>query len=451
MMYDVKQNVPEPFHPGLVLQGAPELKAIYDEVVKCNKCGFCQAACPVYRVTGKETVVARGHYAHVREIIEGHLDLVPRLREPFFDCLLCKACTANCPPAVEIAPIMTAARAAYSRRYGRSAVQRFLLQGVLPNPRLLSAAAKLASLGKRTGLAELAGSTGALSLLHRDLPRSQGLVDKLPFRSFAERASRLNLRPVDPKRRVAYFNSCGFNYLFPEVAAATTRVLTRNGCEVQVLPNYCCGLPAYSYGDEETAKLLARKNIDLFRNAGADAIVSDCGSCSSFLKEYARLLAGDAEYAEAAHAMSARVRDINQFLVDDLELTDSMKGLQASITYHDPCHLSRYQKITSQPRALLKRVPDTTYRELPEADWCCGAGGTFNITHYDQAMEILDRKMGRVSSTGASIVATSCPSCMLQLGYGARKMGLNVKVMHVTQVLDMAYSGTVTHPPVRPH
>lgn len=417
----------------------PELSAIYDEVVKCNKCGFCQAACPVYRVTGRETVVARGHYAHIREIAEGSMDLVSRLREPLFDCLLCKACTANCPPAVEIAPIMTAARGAFSHRYGRSPVQRLLLHGVLPRPRLLSAAAKVASLGKRTGLAGLAGSAGVLSLLHPDLARSQGLVDNFPFRSFADRAPQLKLKPEAPKRRVAYFNSCGFNYLFPQVAAATTRLLTRSGCEVQVLPNYCCGLPAYSYGDEETAKLLARKNIDLFRKAGADAIVSDCGSCSSFLKEYARLLAGDAEYAQAAMEMSAMVRDINQFLTEDLELTDGMRGLHATITYHDPCHLSRYQKITAQPRALLTRVPDVTYKELPEADWCCGAGGTFNITHYDQAMEILDRKMGRVNSTGATIVATSCPSCMLQLQHGAKKKGLDVRVMHVTQVLDEAY------------
>ena len=419
--------------------GAVELNTVYDEVVKCNKCGFCQAACPVYRVTGIETLVARGHLAQVREIAEGHMELAPRLQEPLFDCLLCKACTANCPPAVEIALIMVAARGAYARRHGRSLVQSMLLRSVLPHPRLFSTVVKMASLGKRMGLAELAGSTGVLSLLHEDLSRSQALVDEIPFRPFAERA-KLTLKPDNPKRRVAYFNSCGFNFIFPEVAAATTRVLTRNGCEVQVLPNYCCGLPAYSYGDEETAKLLARKNIDLFRKAGADTIVSDCGSCSSFLKEYARLLADDPEYSEAAQAMSTRVRDINQFLVDDLALTDSMRGLNAALTYHDPCHLSRYQKITAQPRSLLKRIPDTTYKELPEADWCCGAGGTFNITHYDQAMAILDRKMERVNGTGATILATSCPSCMIQLGYGARKKGLNVKVRHVTQLLDEAYA-----------
>jgi glycolate oxidase iron-sulfur subunit len=420
---------------------APELNAIYDEVYKCNKCGFCQAACPVYRVTGNETVVARGHYAHVREIVEGHLELVPQLQAPLFDCLLCKACTANCPPAVEIAPIMVAAREAFYRRYRRSTVQRFLLQKLLPRPGAMSVAAKLAVLGTRTGLARLAQSTRVLSLLHEDLPRSQGLVNNLPFRSFAERASKLPLKPAEPKRRVAYFNSCGFNYIFPEVSVATTRVLTRNDCEVQVLPNYCCGLPAYAYGDRETARLLARKNIHLFRRAGADAIVSDCGSCSSFLKEYAGLLADDPEYAEAAKAISARVRDINQFLAEDLELTDSMKGIDGTITYHDPCHLSRYQKITAQPRALLKRIPNTAYKELPEADWCCGAAGTFNITHYDQAMAILDRKMQRVSSTRATIVATSCPSCMLQLRHGARKKGLDLKVRHVTQLLDEAYAG----------
>jgi glycolate oxidase iron-sulfur subunit len=153
------------------------------------------------------------------------------------------------------------------------------------------------------------------------------------------------------------------------------------------------------------------------------------------------LLADDPEYREAAQAVSARVRDINQFLVDDMELADSMESLNASITYHDPCHLSRYQKITAQPRLLLKRIPGTSYKELPEANWCCGAGGTFNITHYDQAMAILGRKKGQVSSTGEEIVATSCPSCMLQLRHGVREKGLDVKVRHVTQILDEAYGG----------
>lgn len=418
----------------------PELNSIYDQVSKCNKCGFCQAACPVYRVTGKETLVARGHHAQVREIAEGNMDMVRELKEPFFDCLLCKACTANCPPAVDIAPVMVAARSAYSRRHGRSLVQRTLLHQVLPHPGLMGAAAKLASVGKRTGLADLAGAVGMFSILNKDLGRSQSLVDRLPFRSFADQASRLNLKPKNAKRRVAYFNSCGFNYLLPEVSAATVRVLTRNGCEVEVLPNYCCGLPAYSYGDEETARLLARKNIDVFRNSGAEVILSDCGSCSSFLKEYAHLLAAEPEYGGTAQEMSARVRDINEFLIQDLDLGDGLRGVEASITYHDPCHLSRYQKITSQPRELLKRVPDARFKELPEADWCCGAGGTFNLTHYDQAMSILDRKMARVSSTGATILATSCPSCMLQLGHGARKKQIGVKVMHVTQVLDQAYA-----------
>lgn len=423
--------------------GTPELNSIYDEVSKCNKCGFCQAACPVYRVTGKETLVARGHHAQVREIADGNLDMVRELKEPLFDCLLCKACTANCPPAVNIAPIMVAARSAYARRYGRSFIQRMLLSRVLPHPALMAAAAKLASVGKRTGLADLAGAVGVFSVLNKDLARSQTLVDHLPFRSFSDQAPRVNYQPEHVKRRVAYFNSCGFNYLLPEVSAATVRVLTRNGCEVQVLPNYCCGLPACSYGDGETARLLARKNIDVFRKSGADVIISDCGSCSSFLKEYAQLLAADPEYARGAQEMSARVRDINEFLVQDLDLGDGLKGVDAAITYHDPCHLSRYQKITSQPRELLKRVPGMTFKELPEADWCCGAGGTFNLTHYDQAMSILDRKMTRVSSTGATILATSCPSCMLQLSHGARKKDVRVKVMHVTQVLDEAYARAV--------
>ncbi len=417
----------------------PELDAVYDEIAKCNKCGFCQAACPVYRVTGKEMLVARGHYDQIREVVEGRMELTPRLQEPLFDCLLCKACTANCPPAVDIALVMSAARSTLSRRHGRSLVQRVLLQSVLPRPGVLALGARAGAVGVRSGLGRLAASAGLLGLVNRDLPRSQALFADLPLKPLTSRVSKDKLRPREARRQVAYFNSCGFNYLLPQVGEATIRVLTRNGCEVELLPNNCCGLPAYAYGDLETARQLARKNIDLFRKANVETVVTDCGSCSSFLKEYARLLAGDPEYAEAARTFSTRVRDINQFLAEDLELTDSMRNVEGKLTYHDPCHLSRYQKITAQPRALLKRIPGSAFQELPEADWCCGAAGTFNLTHYDQSMSILGRKVDRIGSTGATTVVTSCPSCMLQLGHGVRSKGLNVKVKHVTQVLDEAY------------
>ena len=218
------------------------------------------------------------------------------------------------------------------------------------------------------------------------------------------------------------------------------RVLSRSGCAVQVVPNFCCGLPPYSYGDLETARALARRNIDIFRNVQVEAIVTDCGSCSTHLKEYAHLLGDDPTYTQAAKRFSAKVRDINQFLVRDVRMKEPDRRVKAIVTYHDPCHLSRYQGITDEPRALLQRIPGIAYRELPEADWCCGAAGTHNVTHCDQSMAVLRRKIERVNSTGAGVVVTSCPSCILQLRHGARKMGLALQVKHVTQVLDAVYA-----------
>ena len=134
----------------------PELTAVYGEVIKCNRCGLCQPTCPIYRVTGKESSVARGHHAHIREILEGRFDLVADLKAPLFECLMCKACTANCPPGIEITPVMVQARAAYYHRYGRPAVQRFIFQRVLPCPGVLSLGARLLALGKRLGRSRLA-------------------------------------------------------------------------------------------------------------------------------------------------------------------------------------------------------------------------------------------------------------------------------------------------------
>jgi len=226
--------------------------------------------------------------------------------------------------------------------------------------------------------------------------------------------------------------------MFPEVCAATVLVLAQLGYAVQVLPNVCCGLPPYSYGDLEAARVLARRNVDIFQKASVDTIVSDCGSCSSHLKEYAHLLADDPTYAAAARAFSAKVQDINEFLAANLPSLNGLCPIEAVVTYHDPCHLSRYQRITAQPRALLQQIPGLKYRELPEADWCCGAAGTYNVAHYDQSMAVLRRKMGNVVETGATVLATSCPACMLQLRHGVRLQGLKVQVRHVTQLLAEA-------------
>jgi glycolate oxidase iron-sulfur subunit len=208
---------------------------------------------------------------------------------------------------------------------------------------------------------------------------------------------------------------------------------------VTVLDNTCCGRPAHAYGDLEAARDIARRNVERLAPAMTfDAIVSECGSCSAHLKEYGELLREDSAYAERAAVLSAKARCFSEFLVS-LGAGGEMAELESTVTYHDPCHLSnRFSKITAQPRALLKAIPGATYTELPEADWCCGAAGSYTFLHHTEASGVLDRKMANVARTGAAVLTTECPACMMHLAAGARKHGLPVRVRHLSQLLDEA-------------
>ncbi len=201
-----------------------------------------------------------------------------------------------------------------------------------------------------------------------------------------------------------------------------------------VLDNVCCGLPPYAYGDLESARALARRNLDAMARLGADVVVSECASCTSFLKEYPHLLASDSAYHAQAEDMARRVKDATQFLAT-VQLPSLSDNGQLRVTYHDPCHLSHYLRERSAPRQVLKSLPGVEFVELPEADWCCGGAGSYNITHPDASERILDRKMGNVSKTGAKVLTTACPSCVLQLSSGVRRHKLEVEVKHVVELV----------------
>jgi glycolate oxidase iron-sulfur subunit len=415
-----------------------ELLPLYDMIAKCNRCGFCQAGCPVYRVTGEEHSLARGRWAVARGLVLGDIELTPEAVEALDDCLLCRGCTAHCFPALKTDEVVTAIRQAYLARFGQPALQRIVFRKVLSDSKRLEWAGRLAVWGKRSGLASVAYRTGLLGMVDKRLAVANHVVESMPEKIFARGRDGRNA-PANPKYRVGYFVSCGLSFQYPEVVGATLRVLERNGCAVTVLDNTCCGRPAQAYGDLEAAKDIARRNVERLAPAMAlDAIVSECGSCSSHLKEYGQLLKDDRAYAEKAAALAKRTRSFSEFLVA-IGLSGSLGALQGTVTYHDPCHLSsRFAKVTSQPRALLKSIPGMTFKELPEADWCCGAAGSYTFLHHQEAVGVLDRKMGNVEKTGATILTTECPACMMHLAYGVRRRGLPVQVRHLSQILDQA-------------
>ncbi|HEY5528893.1 MAG TPA: (Fe-S)-binding protein [Thermoleophilia bacterium] len=442
----------------------PEFDALYDEVVTCGKCGFCQPTCPVYRATGRENHVARGKNALFRNLVEGDTTMAPDLQDAFSNCLLCRACTENCFTAVKTDHIVIAYREAYARRFGRSTIQRAVFRGLLPRPALMARLVKATWALRRVGLADVLRRWGLVRLLNPKLDRALELKLGTPGKLLRERlkdrsAPAVTSAPVADgsaapleqaalaKRadgaplRVGYWISCGYNYVLPEVGEATVRVLERLGAKVDVLDNCCCGLAVYGYGDREGARRLAKANIERLGDLERfDAIVSECGSCSGHLKEYPELLRADPELAAQAKALSDKVRSFSEFVMEVGGAALLAQGsLDAVVTYHESCHMgSRYQGVVEQPRLLLRSVPGVVFRELTEANSCCGAAGTYGVLHPETAGAIIDRKIGFVKETGATILATECPSCMLQLDFGIRRGGLDATVLNISQICDMA-------------
>jgi len=419
------------------------LRSHYDDIAQCNKCGFCQAACPIFRATGHESGVARGRLALLRALIEGRLDWTRELEEPLFNCLRCGACTANCFPKVPTADLLAEARGEYFERVGRSPVHRLLFDELLPHLGRLRLAAKAAAGGKNTGLFKAARALGMLrgfgSFVH-ELPRAEDLVERLPRFSFRERVKPDTYEGAGDLR-LAYFVGCGMDLLCPDAAEATFAVLRQLGKTVTVLSNRCCGVPAYTYGDPAATRRLVRLNLELIDPEAFDAVATDCASCAAFLKKYPELPDLPDASRTRAGALAARTRDAVEILGDTLPPPTKptpllgAEGKPLVATYHDPCHAVRGQGLVKEPRALLKSLPGVEYRELPEADWCCGGAGSYALGHYDLSMQVLERKMDNVAKTGANLLVTACPACLVQLRHGVRRRGLDVRVCHLSELV----------------
>jgi len=416
---------------------------IIDELNRCNKCGYCMQSCPTYRATRHEANVARGCNHILRGLIEGETELAPQMVQPFFDCLLCGACTVDCLGSVQTNELMVRAREAYHEKYGQPPIQRYIFRQLLPHPDRLTRLARLLAFGKRSRLSSVARSLRVLRWISPSLEIAEGLVSTMPRRFLRDRLQGMGfaraqenettLWRLEPQQatgpKVLYFIGCGTDYQVPHTGEAAIALLSKAGCQVTVAENNCCGLPPWSYGDIEAAKVLARQNLDLLEHLDFDLLVTECGSCSSFLKKYAELLPDDLRAADLVE----RTRDLTEILADLSLPTPAASG--SVVTYHDPCHLVRGQGITEQPRKLLTDVGGFELAELPEADWCCGGAGSYNIAHPEMSLDVLDRKLDRINQTGAEAVATACPACIIQIDYGVRQRNWQRPVKHVAELL----------------
>ncbi len=419
-----------------------EIKRFESDLEQCMKCGFCTFWCPVYQEEWVESSVARGKNMMIRGLLAGDLEYTKEFAARLNKCTLCMACTANCPAKANIPNIIVAARADTVKARGVKFPYNIVYRCVLPRRTLFGNIVRFASWFQGVFLPRTEGTIRHLAMFLSALGKGRNIPQIAP--KFLRQIVPVVNRPpagVETRMKVGYFTGCMTDFVFPELGEHIIDFLTRNGVEVVVPKEQgCCGAPAFlGAGDFDTGRKLADTNIKAFEDV--DYIVSDCATCTSSLKDYAKYLADTPERKEAYARFGEKVYDISQFLVDVLKLPASayraapeVKGKK--VTWHDPCHLVRHLGIKDQPRQIIKSIPDVEYVEMPNADRCCGMAGTFSVYYYDLSKKIADKKVESIRSTGADIVVSSCPGCEIQLIDSTIRNKLPVKVMHIMELLQ---------------
>src|SRR6266566_249834 len=416
----------------------------------CVHCGFCLPACPTYQLWAEEMDSPRGRIYLVNQLLDG-AELTPAAAEHFDRCLGCMACMTACPSGVQYDQLIEAARvwteearssgpapveaSADGKRPARDRIARAAIFSVFPYPRRLRAAQRT-GLDRRLARSSLpARVSPVLGAALRLAPPS---VSAAAARPLPERVPALGTR----RAVVGMLTGCVQSVFFPRVNAATARVLAAEGCDV-IIPRGqgCCGALSLHSGREAEAGAFARRTIAVFEQAGVDAVVVNSAGCCSAMKEYERLLHGaDGGWAERAAEMSGKVRDLAEFLVD-LGPAAPRHPLPVTAAYHDACHLAHAQRITRQPRDLLRAIPELTLVEVPDAGTCCGSAGVYNLLQPAAASELGARKAESVQSTGAPLLISANPGCSLQIASALAERGQDIAVAHTAEVLDASIRG----------
>lgn len=407
-----------------------------DLILNCMRCGFCLPACPTYRHREIESASPRGRIALMRAVQEGKLEIL-QIQDQLDLCLGCRACEPICPAGVEYGHILEEGRALLAEARPNPWHMRFAYKYILGTPLGIKLGGWGLWLYQVLGLRWLARSLNLIEQIGgaglAGMERSVGEAAS-PLR----RGARQQLTPAigTRKQRIAFFTGCISDMLFFETNQNAIEVLTAAGCEVEILPGQgCCGAVHTHTGEHDMALEQAKRNIAAFEQKACDAIVNTAGGCGAQLKEYGYLLKDDPAWAERAKQFSAKCRDFSELVttLDPLPLGP----LSGTVTYQDSCHLRNGQKISAQPRNLLKAIPGMTFVELPEADRCCGAAGTYAMTQAAMSDTILDHKMGHVKGTHATTLVVSNPPCQMEMIEGVQRAGLEsqVKVKHVADLL----------------
>ncbi len=432
----------------------------YEDYSRCIHCGLCLNHCPTHRLLGVEMDSPRGRIHQMILVDQGRLKLADSFVRHIDLCLDCRACETACPSGVEYGKLVEAARAQIELTYRRPLASRFLrwlgFQQLLPYPSRLALAGKLLRFYQRSPLRRVARASGALKLFGK-LGEAEKLLPPMDVNFFFSALGRVFPAVGEKRARVAFFAGCMQQVTFAELNRATIRVLQHNGCEVLVpAGQLCCGALHVHAGVRDVARQRAQTNLNSFlspttepgglsraeprdtSHPDIDAIVTNTAGCGSTLKEYNQLFSSDSPHAPRAHEFAHKVRDVSEFVVE-LGLRPPEKPLPLRVTYQDSCHLLHGQKIKAAPRQLLRAIPGLELVEMKLADQCCGSAGIYNLTQPEVARALLKEKMDCARATGASVIATSNPGCILQLRAGVAQSGSKQEVLHVIELLDRSY------------
>lgn len=428
---------------GFDAQNPPDPKLIN----ACVHCGFCLSTCPSYRVIGKEMDSPRGRIYQMDAIHQGEIPLAQATAQHFDSCLGCLACVTTCPSGVQYDQLIAATRPQVERNVPRSLPEkllRSLIFNTFPYPERMRLLLKPLGLYQKTGLQKLVRSLGFLKQLSPQLAAMESMLPPISAKAFQDNLPEVIPAQGERRYRVGMILGCVQRLFNPEVNEATVRVLTANGCEV-VIPRVqgCCGALSHHQGQEEQAQTLARQMIESFADDALDAVLVNASGCGHTLKEYHHILKGDPAYGERAIAFVAKVKDVQEFLAN-VGLTAPLSPLREkplAIVYQDACHMLHGQKISLQPRQLLRQIPGVQLREPIDAALCCGSAGVYNILQPEVAAELGQQKVTNLLNTGAEAIASANIGCFVQISKHLGLQGKSVPVLHPMQLLDQSIRG----------
>jgi len=419
----------------------PPSREIIDQ---CVHCGFCLPVCPTYVLWNEEMDSPRGRIYLMKLAADGQSDMNPHWVSHFDSCLGCMACMTACPSGVDYGKLIEATRAQIERNHHRSIAEklyrRFIFSTFTRPDRLRMLRLPLLAYQK-SGAQAFLRRTGILNLLPKKVRAMEALMPQLGASEFIP-----SVTPAQSsqRRRVGLLLGCVQREFFPQVNAATVRVLAAEGCEVVAPQDQpCCGALLVHAGEEASAVVLARKTIDAFESANVDTIITNAAGCGSNVKEYGHLLRDDPQYAARAKAFSSKCKDVTEFLAG-LQPRAQRNPLKLRVAYHDACHLQHAQGIRVQPRSLLANIPGIELVEIPESAVCCGSAGIYNLVQPDAANALGDRKAQLIAPLNVDVIATGNPGCLLQLQSALARSGRKIPVVHTIQLLDSSLRARFT-------